>query len=311
MQQFSELDDEIGADDWIIPEKEISRRILIKQTPRYNIYKADWYGDVIVYEPISAQQRQVHQHHHYAMTSNSTGNGIRQARFDHLELCDRLSQLDLGLAKRSKLSQSQQSLSSDQYPDSAYSSISSTPRNHTKNIKSEFEFPSGTPVLALSLSSPSTSVTGSLTIDENNNSACDAYSTPQDVCGERESWMQSTDNSERQTKHETSQLISPPTLLNRDSYNFGHVAQSASGSISDAANHQVEEVQQSSWFELNELRLIAHESFMLFMGASMDEAATTSRHNVSLVMQISQPKAVSLYNLLHATKFASSSPIDR
>lgn len=52
MDQLQDLDDGIVADDWLIPREEINSKRLFKTTPKHLIYKADWFGDVLVYEPI-------------------------------------------------------------------------------------------------------------------------------------------------------------------------------------------------------------------------------------------------------------------
>lgn len=51
--EFSDLNEDICADSWEIQGNEITQREFVRQTPRYNIYKADWFGDVLVYEPVS------------------------------------------------------------------------------------------------------------------------------------------------------------------------------------------------------------------------------------------------------------------
>lgn len=51
MEELPNLDDDVIA-DWMVPSGEIERsKIWLKSTPDYDIYKADWFGDVLVYEP--------------------------------------------------------------------------------------------------------------------------------------------------------------------------------------------------------------------------------------------------------------------
>lgn len=66
---------------------------------------------------------------------------------------------------------------------------------------------------------------------------------------------------------------------------------------------------EANWFELNELRLVAHENFILFMGASMHDEY--NGENSSLVMEMLKPNSVSLFNLLHAAKSQPASPLNR
>lgn len=248
---FSDLQDEVGADDWIIPKEEISRRRLIKRTPRHNIYKADWFGDVLVYEPLKPQK------------------------------VFKPNELSL-----KKLSKSNMSLNSIEQADSAYSSLSSTPQYYTKQESiSEFEFPQSKQLSPVSISSEFSfaSFNNSTTTTINKQSP-----------SEELDWQAFLDSPEVQMKKTTQKVV----ILNKDSYKFG-----------DELNKKRAE-EESSWSELNELRLVAHESFMLFMGVSLDRETTSGTQFTSLVMQMNHPKATSLYNLLHATKFASS-PIDR
>lgn len=276
MDELFDLSDEIGAGDWLIPNAEISSRRLIKQTSRYNIYKADWFGDVLVYEPICNDERRekkqlaLRREQNYRSTSDNKE-----------ELSFRLGQLNLSmnLNQWSPVKRSQHSINGDCETDSAYSSISSTPQYTTKNITSEFEFPTR-------LSSPLLSSGPSFTDFDNEVS-------PR-ICAK----SSSTEHSKQAlTKSQSTSLV-----LNKDSYlNKRH--NEAEGAKIRSGD------EESLWSELNELRLVAHESFMLFMGASINSLEAGSE-STSLVMQMYHPKAMSLYNLLHATKFTTS-PVDR
>lgn len=261
---FQDLDEEIIADDWLVPRAEISKRRLIKQTPRYNIYKADWFGDVLVYEPASSSCSKVSSRRQDG--SGCVSSEADKSRAEELRL--RLANLDLDMkhgGERSiQIKKPKGSVAdSERDVDSAYSSISSTPNFSSKKVKSEFEFPHLAPSMMMT-------------------------SAPSDEC------------EGKQMKHPKK----TPVILNKDSYISSHEDQRPRNGSSDG---DTTAISNSDWQELNELRLIAHESFMLFMGASVDDAADTcnglnrSSSSTSLVMQMNHPKAVSLRNLLHQT----------
>lgn len=277
MNEFIDLSDEAFADDWTIPKHEISEKRLLKCTPRYNIYKADWYGDVLVYEPIVRSK----------LFKEETN--VNNTLFDQDELSNKLEKLNLD---SSKLSRSRLSLNSDysDQTDSAYSSTSSTPRDYTKQFKSEFEFPS-------KLSTPKSIETREFSFT----SLIDSSES------EKFSKLNKEHSSEMRVKKEMLNSTDP-VILNKDSYNFGYLFYEMSGHEENSSNN---ETTRTSWLELNELRLVAHEGFMLFMGVSLEEIGLgNSQLSTSLVMQMNHPKSISLYNLLHATKCAIS-PIDR
>lgn len=307
---YSDLNEEIVSDDWLVPSEEISRKRLIKQTPRYNIFKADWFGDVLVYEPadnhLSNQQMKRSNKSEGAQVSP-----LRQHesfRFDQHDLNFRLSKLNLNHSRSSSPFGSQMSSINsgsecDLTTDSAYSSISSTPQYHTKNIKSEFEFPCSLPP-----TSPSRSSTSSYSLSTEDDSEFgelgSCWLASELVSSEKQLSTKSESKLARKNKNKV--------ILNKDSYTFGQLSQTTT----TAAKHQEQDgcnklARQSSWFELNELRLVAHESFMLFMGASMDLMSDSNTQATSLVMQMNHPKAISLYNLLHTSKLLPGSPLDR
>lgn len=248
--EFSDLNEDICADSWRIESNEISRKRLIRQTPRYNIYKADWFGDVLVYEPNQATRERADRFVHEPDSSNykqlvEDDSDSQQDELDCKELSVRLSELNLSSNLSLNLSLDSEEYASEQ-TDSAYSSISSTPKYHTK---SEFDFQ--IPV-------------------------------------------------ENKCKSERNQHSSSPLVLNKSTF------QIASRDNDFQMNGKTAEA--DSWLtEINELRLIAHESFMLFMGFSVASQDTVFQ-TTSLVMQINHPKATSLYNLLHASSLVG---IDR
>lgn len=272
--EFAELNDEIGADDWLIAGEEISHRKLIRQTPRFNIYKADWYGDVLVYEPIDE------------LSQKNKSNQINQE-----ELSSRLGRLSLDLSCQSPTRHTTSSVDSGSQNDSAYSSISSTPQHHTKNFKSEFEFPSSP-----SLSSMSSSLSDLSAISYSSELHSNILNCGSATSNLEEKVQYSSDR-QKSAKHESKDSYA--VILNKDSYKYDCVSEENYVTMTnDSESHR------SCWFELNELRLIAHENFMLFMGASFDYKTTDN--STSLVMQMNHPKANSLYNLLHATSATAS-----
>lgn len=250
--EFSDLSDTIEADDWLIASQEISARRLIKRTPNYNIYKADWFGDVLLYEPRGEDAR-----------SKRKSNVESELKCERRLGCDLLDRDDLDGTRLMKLNLNlSQPMNSARHleeyqdglrsPDSAYSSISSTPEYHTKgNGRSEFEFPV--------MSSP---------------------------CQKQ---IAEKSNETRPSKDETEP--STAMLLNRSSFGLGEQHKQSG----------------SCWFELNELRLIAHEGFMLFMGASIEHLQEEQR-TTSLVIQTNHPNTISLHDLLHRHTRGFSQP---
>lgn len=288
MAQFIDLSDEIGADDWIIPDGDVLRKRLIKQTARHNIYKADWFGDVLVYE---SRQTKGKTKENRNLDLKQLGCVISDSsnRSSLDEFTCSLSRLDLTQTTAwSKIkSRSQNSLASDGC-DSAYSSASSTPQYHTKNHDSEFKFPSQLHSPIMSFESPPVSRENSL--DSSTSELFGSFDLPLWF-----STMQEKNTGENRVKQ-----ANRPLLLNRDSYNFSH------SGLEKATDEGLSS--HSSWTELNELRLIAHESFMLFMGASMsDQLDGQIDHSTSLVIQMNHSKAVSLFNLLHGSATQSQS----
>lgn len=276
MNQFIDLSGEALADDWTIPKHEISKKKLIRCTPRHNIYKADWFGDVLLYEPIENFERVEAPSEEELVIQNNLNNSI----LDQDDLINRLESLDIHSNKLSRSRLSLNSEFSDQV-DSAYSSISSTPQYFTKQFKSEFEFPSKLPT-PRSIDSSEFTFTG--------------------IVNSTNKFPENENLDEIKVKKEISNSTSP-VILNKDSFSFGCLFKEKRQE--NSSNNE----SKTSWFELNELRLVAHESFMLFMGVSLDETAFGSSQSTSLVMQMNHPKSSSLYNLLHATKI-STSPID-
>lgn len=284
--EFSDLNEDICADSWLIRSSEISRCRFVRQTPRYKIYKADWFGDVLVYEPTSSADQLT------SPSSPETREPQERRQLSRSELSARLGELNLNLINSSSHSLSRGSLGSDdvysgsEQADSAYSSISSTPQYTTKNIKSEFEFPG--------LGSPETSSSRcEQLVDENNNTA----------------QLVETGQAGRPSERQRKRCPKQPLILNVGSY-----ATASQLEESDSAKANTAMSSSSDWLnEINELRLVAHESFMLFMGFSVASQLEGSSQAVSLVMQINHPKAISLYNLLHRANLAGSpsSPLDR
>jgi len=438
--EFSELNDEIGADDWLIPRGEISRKRLIKETPRYSIYKADWFGDVLVYEPkVRAQGKKTCTRSQCKLVSD--GNLVKETNDanNHQEQIDQYNDqmsklvpatsrkafkqlnirldacLDASLAsptdgqlgpmsprftanKTVCPSSPTSSLCSDtESLESGYSSISSTPQyNRMRPLRSEFEFPSRASSTWASMSSLATDEEPDEECSGNDGEAAVATVAGRQL-GEQPSQVECCCREEEQPGKRASKLkCRPPTtfpvvVLNRDSFNFvpaeqegpevdkseqeeavdnysnyrlpaagglcmgptlnddyemdhhgAMVAQlrgpeegalkreenwclenlssqetrnddkkSAAAAVVDD-NESSSCVHESSWFELNELRLIAHENFMLFMGACMEPVSfneCTSNQSTALVMQMSHPKASSLYNLLHASNNSTASTL--
>lgn len=330
--EFDDLNDEIGADDWLIPREEITRRRLIKETHRYKIYKADWFGDVLVYEPVKRQIRSKHKiGEQQDLATRRQHQQTKSMQINQDELNSRFNELNLNLnsskswwnqaANSSQLSPSL-SCNSDQI-DSAYSSISSTPQYHTKHIKSEFEFPSSssslssssTSTLSSSLRSSEFSWTpslGSLASTENSGNFIESCRAVPVSCLHQERMCSSEHN------QQPGNFKMLPVVLNKDSFGFGYSRMTAAQSFLDEnnnencnSNNETLDNESEIWFELNELRLVAHENFMLFMGASMDMSLGHGDQYASLVMQMSHPKATSLFNLLHANNLSTVSPIDR
>jgi hypothetical protein len=386
--QLADLNDEIGADDWTIPRQEITRRKLIKQTPRYNVYKADWFGDVIVYEPVARQTTPRVGRRRAARCrptdwgangSESPTESTTSSAIDRDDFRARLNELCLELdasridrrAERTPMANRRHADNGDTTPpidteqsvDSAYSSISSTPQYYTKHsLQREFEFPAQSLAPAATLSN-----------HDNNNKETRAFSQTgaRGAGDEHQLELQtlettlsrdggesriSCDNVQSGRRLRKSSFGSAPTVvLNRDSFpragfeeaaaaaeqpdddelfklDKGHYAMlprntneqsnyhdrpcyychcDCNSSMSKAddtrtAHEQPPATTSGSWFELNELRLVAHENFMLFMGASIEESARSINDELeqttSLVMQMSHPKSVSLYDLLHASR---------
>lgn len=278
--EFSDLNEDICADSWLIQSSEISRRRFVRQTPRYKIYKADWFGDVLVYEPTSAADQLTRS------PSPETRRPRERRQLSRSELSARLGELNLNLINSSCYSSSRGSPEGIEQADSAYSSISSTPQHTTKNIKSEFEFPGESPEAYSGFEQ---------LVDENNN-----------IAQLIEQAAQTGSPREGQRKRCRNQ----PLILNAGSYAMLSQTEELEGS--NKAN--AEAGSSSDWLnEINELRLVAHESFMLFMGFSVASQLESSSQAVSLVMQINHPKAISLYNLLHGANLVGSpsSPLDR
>lgn len=246
--EFSDLSEMIEADDWLIASQEITERRFVKRTPSYSIYKADWFGDVLVYEPNVTGSG--------TSTRPSESNRKGEMRLD-CDLLDRgeldgasLMKLNLSLSQSSSLvRQCEEQQDGLRSPDSAYSSLSSTPEYHTKSdSRCEFEFPiASTPIAQEVLNKPSKQVNGK---DEK---------------------------------------VQGPSVLLLNKSSFGL----------DVETGETQSHSGSSWLELNELRLIAHEGFMLFMGASIEELEEEERRTTSLVIQMNHPKTVSLHDLLH------------
>lgn len=262
------MNDEIGADDWLIPRQEITRRKLIKRTPRFMIYKADWFGDVLVYEPIGqdlASRRRINREIvkttqcNKLTPSSETIVNNEAFRIKLNELCLDLNHNSISeqLRTTGKLGGGDDD-GAESDTDSAYSSISSTPQYHTKhNLSHEFEFPS----------SAHTHTNSNL------------------------STKQETQKTPKTTRNKPT---SPPVVLNRNSFSFGCETVATHDATNQVDGCPV--VDTDGWFELNELRLVAHENFMLFMGASPNEETR------ALVMEMSHPKSISLHDLLHATE---------
>lgn len=320
---FDELNGEIGADDWLIPGNELTRRRLIKRTPRYNIYKADWFGDVLVYEPTKQETLRRYKRHQ----SLATRRKIVQNQHEYLEQSTdtKFNQLVLeihesGPSRRANnfpmdSSQPSPTFSCDSIQiDSGYSSPSSTPQYNTK-YANEFEFPSS------SSSSSSSFTTTSLSLPEQPDEVTSTNTPTIKVCPIETS--RKLDERMLSPGRMSSPMVRRPVVLNKDSFEFSLCGQlNADKNINELDNYEendnnnlVETTANNNsemvWFELNELRLVAHEGFMLFMGASMDLAQVESDHYASLVMQMSHPRAVSLFNLLHANNNLQSSPVDR
>lgn len=252
--EYLHLDDEIIADDWLIPREEISMRRLLKRTPRFNIYKADWFGDVLVYEP--TKQSLARRRSQIASSVQD-----RSKSSSALNRQDLNSKLESFLA--SKMNQKLQcNCSKPILPklptDSAYSSLTTTPEHFTKHLK--YEFP----------------------------------------CNQAMTHEMKFDLA--QTEDNDAHPASPKcqrTVLNEDSYKCSRSGQEVGDEASSSSS-------ETDWKKLNELRLIAHESFILFMGALIEDSAIADKTTncCSLVMQMNHPKAISLYNLLHANNLA-------
>lgn len=327
MAQFADLSDEIGADDWTIAPSEITRRRLVKQTPRYRIYKADWFGDVMVYEPVVRREarveangerkrrsrrpaRRTYESYRPEIASSALVATNDQQNQDQ-ELREKLS-LILGATRRNEDQASLSSLAdsvidfceSSSGNDSAYSSCSSTPQHSPKQ---EFQFPVQTQAFIRQQQEMA-----DMRQEE-------AKTTSWPLQGSRE-------------VHKRSPPSSPPVVLNRDSFPFGfgegdlyedddEEAIPIKSSMSSRLETEAQETEAkvtttttASWFELNELRLVAHENFMLFLGASIEPNGEWARNmqdqleqTSSLVMQMSHPKSVSLEHLLHANKWSGQS----
>lgn len=266
--EYTDLNEEIMANDWLIPKEEISRRRLLRKTPRFNIYKADWFGEVLIYEPVSSSSPQVSD-------TNSKSLNIEELNW---KLESFLSSKSAGYESSSAFRQSPLNEASHiphqtlplvplSPTDSAYSSLTSTPQHNTKQLS--YEFPS------MKHESEEAEV-----------------------------------ESEQETVSENSSMIedSTPVVLNKDSYKFG--PSSSQQLISRLGQQEADGQSSKDWSELNELRLIAHESFILFLGATIEEEFDGEQKR-SLVMQMSHPKAVSLHNLLHANFEPRQSKMDQ
>lgn len=290
--EFQDLNDEVIADDWLIPAEEISRKKLIRRTPRHNIYKADWFGEVIVYEPIGRSSSST-----WEKSLDLKGSSLR---FNQEELNSKLNFFTIQCNERTMNQKQQQHLSTclfdgtEQQTDSAYSSISSSPQYDTKNTRCEFEFP-----IYASLNDCSSSLEAKLNIDSIEND-------------ENNNFISKKVKSDNNTS----------VILNKDSFIFNQyknfIHKNEENNCQDISLTETKTASNSpDWFELNELRLVAHESFMLFMGASIVEKTiacdgqSLKEQSTSLVMQMNHPKAISLYNLLHANKSNATPIIDR
>lgn len=306
MAKFVDIYDEMDqADDWMIASEEISKRRLLKQTPRYNVYKADWFGDVLVYEPRRKQTDVTaidtnHKANHIAPLSPSIfrdhQNREHQSLMDSClnsdELNFRLNKLNLGQPNdwAAMKSKSQMSLASDGC-DSAYSSLSSTPQCHTKSQTPEFRFPSG-------LSSP----TASFGVASNNSAIF--FGSPNRNA--QSTFVDNNNNNNKQHSSSDRQVVKQsgtPMILNKESYHFGSYEANKRQQLQTTSENDDHFHTISRWDELNELRLVAHEGFMLFMGASLNEPLGDEiDHSTSLVIQMNHPKAVALFYLLHSSR---------
>lgn len=287
-----DLDQDSGLEDWLIGEQEATNRRLIKQTSRHNIYRADWFGDVLIYEPRSPSKpaaRKSPQEITETKLSQRLNAQELHLRLETLSLTEspqqQLSPGSLSASTRTK-SRSQQSLVSDMNEsstDSAYSSSSTSPLYQMSPLvssiqkTSQFEFPH----------------------KESSNQVF--------FCDEPEA--SSKGAAPRWPRSKTSTPVPPmrdPVALNKDSYLIGCLNGARSASKQDDFRTGFSRLDQ-----VRELRLIAHEGFMLFMGASIDHYGTGNEEKQtfrSLVIQMNHPKAVSLSDLLHfGTKGTGSS----
>lgn len=388
--EFSDLRKQIGVENWLIPTKEISTKRFVKRTTRHNIYKADWFGDVLVYEPRNGlndrkktDKFMTPQQHKKSklplpISNNITKTTTNNQRFDTQELSIKLdslriktpttnSQLSPCRSSSGRLkSRSQHSLLSpnsmnESSIDSAYSSISSTPIYNTKtNLRTEFEFPSSqmsSPNFRHEANSDSVTIQTPTKLEKsiNTHSQCNTFfcDFPMEQKHhqhhnhqDHELFIDSSDHKDTTSKHNLNTANDNYVILNKDSYTCGGCSQTlctTRGScISpeleiDGSFHQGEEPKKyndsllhqhgsstssfeknSKWTELNELRLIAHENFMLFMGASssanyhqagMAKFCEKEDQFSSLVIQMNHPRAISLNNLLRGAVQATSNSV--
>lgn len=335
--EFADLNNEIAVEGWLIPRQDIAKRRLIKQTPRYKMYQADCFGDVMLYEPsiknknISARRR--------LRSSITTRSQISLSGYQELNLnidYNTIFQPASSPSNSSPISPAISLCSETSSLESGYSSSASTTPHHfstEQSSKLEFEFPSCSGFRQWNsrseLERADTRVLDLENIARNNNknfgATQDERSKEEPGNGSKSKYPQTTF----------------PVVLNRDSFRFGpHSSVNESNYFSrtvasrvaacnyakvkasdeDSVDSEFDYMDDDSsggfsWSELNELRLIAHENFMLFRGFCIEQVSLSgcaNNQSTALVMDLCHPKAVSLYNLLHANNQAIPfSPSDR
>lgn len=279
---FDELSDEIKADDWLIPREELTRRRVIRRTAHYTIYKADWFGDVLVYEPNNRRPAAKSARQDLALRMQTKSDQAQRdtSRQRPSELCINIS---ANSTQARDIKPAQRRAPTQDQTDSAYSSISSSPQ--CCNKQHEFEFPDQVHQ-APGLNKE--------TLVAEPAFSCFNVSADEQTCA-----------------LDAGVPDSPSVVLNRNSFNF---AFDSLGIDESAGRDKSASPSGANWFELNELRLVAHDNFMLFMGASMDASTMLgecSNQSTALVMETIKPKSVSLFNLLHASKSRPVSPNNR
>lgn len=335
----NKLSSDVKSIDWLIESNELTNQTLVKQTPRFDVYKANWHGDVLVYKPKKSISITI---------SKQTNNKLYQTSDKQTILTSPTPSSCLSSPSLSPISSS---FGADGGYESGYSSCSSTPnyttnKNHLVESKwqTKFTFPSAETncqidennndlspnecnnnnnnyLSSCSQLKPSFCINQNSFAAQNNQliDVCHIDDTKNfDLTREFEkqedylnSWL--NDNEAKCYTNEgdftNNQLFKEQVSNIRLSNNSSN--KQTNLTINTNNNSKTSSSQSSSlcWSEINELRLIAHENFMLFMGYSRFDcfkAYDDKETQQVLVMQNCQSSSSSLYSILHQTSYSTT-----